>query len=338
MSSRVFITGVAGFLGSHLAERMLQSGHEVVGCDNMIGGYEDNVPAGIEFHKSDARDAEKMKTLMKRADVLYHCAASPYEGLSVFSPGIVTDHTYNSTVGAVSAAVQNGVGRIVFCSSMARYGHQDTDGGMFHEEMRPAPVDPYGVAKYASELFIETMAEAHGFEYVIAVPHSIYGPKQKYDDPYRNVISIMINRMLCGKQPIIYGDGEQKRSFTFYRDAIDPLEKLGFQQKLHKEAINIGPDEEFITINDMAKILAKIIGFKLDPIYVAPRPLEVKNAGCLAHKARKLLGYETTTSFEEGARELVEWIDRRGAKPFTYHIPLEIINDKTPVTWKDRTM
>ncbi len=334
--SKVFITGIAGFLGSHLAERLLQSGHTVAGCDNMLGGYRDNVPEGVDFHEVDARNFEKMKKLLKGVDVVYHCAAAPHEGLSVFSPNLITEHTYNSTVATVTAAIVNNVKRVVFCSSMARYGHQGTEGGIFHEGMEPRPVDPYGVAKYASELFIKTMSEAHGTEYVHAIPHNIFGPKQKYDDPYRNVISIMTNRMLQGQQPIIYGDGEQKRSFTYVTDAIDPLEKMGFASHVIGHAINIGPDEEFVTVNDAARTIAGELNFKLDPIYVPPRPQEVKFANCSADKVRRMLGYKTTTPLKEGIAKTVAWIKSRGAKPFEYHLALEIVNDRTPETWKKR--
>src|SRR4051812_11135473 len=174
-SQKVFITGVAGFLGSHLADKMLSMGHEVIGCDNLLGGYRDNVPEGVEFYEADCQDLDKMKELLKGVDVLYHCAAAPHEGLSVFTPHLITLHTYNSTVSVVTAAIHNKVRRVVFCSSMSRYGHQGTDGGIFTEDMQRAPVDPYGVAKAASEAFIEVMSEAHGIEYVIAVPHNIFG-------------------------------------------------------------------------------------------------------------------------------------------------------------------
>lgn len=338
MAKKIFITGIAGFLGSHLADRMLEMGHIVSGCDNMFGGYRDNVPSGVEFHEADARDFEKMKTLLKGVDVVYHCAAAAPVGLSVFSPNIVTQHTYVSTVATVSAAVVNTVGRVVFCSSMDRYGDQGGTGGVFTEDMPALPVDPYGIAKYASELFVAMMCKGNDIEYVHAVPHNIFGPRQKYDDPYRNVVSIMINRMLQGKQPIIYGDGEQKRSFTYITDAIDPLAKMGLQEGLSGKMINIGPDEEFITINEVADTIARLLHFKLEPIHVPDRPHEVKNAGASADKARRLLGYKTTTSFEEGVIRTIEWIKKRGARPFDYHIEIEIVNDKTPLTWKDRLM
>lgn len=333
--SKVLITGAAGFLGSHLSHRLLCDGHRVLGVDNLLGGYEDNVPQGVEFHKVDARDFESMKPLMKGVDLVYHCAAAPHEGLSVFSPNVITSHTYNSTVATVSAAVHASVRRIVFCSSMARYGEQEVIP--FTEDLVPRPQDPYGIAKYASELVIKALCDAHGAEFVHAVPHNIIGSRQKYDDPYRNVAAIMINLMLQGRQPIIYGDGEQKRAFSFVNDVVEVLVRMGFEPGISGEVINVGPDDEFITINDLARRIANIIGFSpLQPVYVGDRPLEVRYATCSADKARKLLGYKTSCSVDQALEEMVDWIRRRGTLPFQYHISLEIINERTPSTWKDR--
>lgn len=333
--SKILITGVAGFLGSHLADWLIEGGHKVIGVDNLLGGYEDNVSHDVEFYKDDSRDFDKMKSLTKGVDIVYHCAAAPHEGLSVFSPNVITEHTYNSTVATVSAAVINSVKRVVFCSSMARYGEQEKLP--FTEDMAPKPKDPYGVAKYAAELVTESLCKAHGLEYVHAVPHNIIGPRQKYDDPYRNVASIMINLMLQGRQPIIYGDGEQKRGFSFVNDVVDPLVKMGFQPNVVGETINVGPDEEFITVNELAQRIATLMDFKsLKSVYVGDRPMEVKYATCSAEKSRRLLDYKTTYTLDRGLSDMIEWIKQRGTRPFRYHMALEIINDKTPSTWKDK--
>ena len=149
----------------------------------------------------------------------------------------------------------------------------------------------------------------------------------------------MINLMLQGRQPIIYGDGEQKRAFSFVDDVVDPLLKMGFDRSVVGEAINVGPDEEYtcVSINELARKVAVLIGFKnLKPVYVADRPMEVKMAYCSAEKARRLLGYRTSTNLDDGLVKMVEWIRRRGTKPFEYHLPLELITDRTPATWKDR--
>ena len=329
-----FITGVAGFLGSHLAENLLKEGHRVVGCDNLVGGYLDNVPVGVEFHMVDCLDNAKMTELMRGVDVVYNTAAYAYEGLSVFSPHIVTQSIYGVAVSVVSAAIANRVKRLIQCSSMARYGTQPVIP--FSEEMACLPQDPYGIAKYAAELTVRNLCEVHGMEYVIAVPHNIIGPRQKYDDPFRNVASIMVNLMLQGRQPIIYGDGEQKRCFSFIDDVVGPLEKMATDSKVNGHIINIGPDDEFITINELAATIAKLLDFKLAPIYMPGRPQEVKYATCSADKARKLLDYKTTVPLEKGLMSMIEYIRMRGTKPFLYHLDLEIVTDKTPRTWKDR--
>ena len=333
MSKTIFVTGVAGFLGSYIADEMLSKGHKVIGCDNLTGGYLDNVSPKVEFYQYDCNFLNSMVKITRNVDVIYHCAATAYEGLSVFSPYFITKNVYQITASLMSAALQNRVKRFVFTSSMARYGANKVP---FTEDMEPRPQDPYAIGKYASEILIKNLAQTHGIEYVIAVPHNIIGPRQKYDDPYRNVASIMINLMLQGRQPIIYGNGEQKRCFSFVQDCIQCLEKLAFQKNVAGEVINIGPDEEFITINQLAQAIADLLDFKLKPKYFPDRPQEVKLATCSAERARKMLGYKTGYTLKKGLKEMIDYIKKRGVKPFKYHIDLEIINSKTPVTWKNK--
>ena len=142
--------------------------------------------------------------------------------------------------------------------------------------------------------------------------------------------------MLQGRQPIIYGNGEQKRCFSYYTDDIEILRLLATEKHVLGEVINIGPDDEFITINQLAKQIAELLDFNLDPIYMEGRPQEVFLANCSADKARKMLDYNPKVSLKDGLQEMIDYIQRRGTKPFKYHIDLEIINDKTPKTWKDR--
>lgn len=333
---KIAITGVAGFLGSHLADRFLEKGHEIVGIDNLIGGYRSNVPAGAKFHEIDLLNLDAVTHVLQDVEIVIHAACTAYEGLSVFSPSLVVANTMQATTNVMSAAVANGVRKVVFMSSMARYGTQDKVP--FTEDMVPKPQDPYGIAKYASELIVKNLSDVHGLDFVILVPHNIIGPRQKYDDPYRNVASIMINRMLQGKQPIIYGDGSQRRCFSFIGDVIDPLEKATFSSEALGRVINIGPDEEFITINTLAEYLSTILDFKLDSIYMPGRPQEVVDANCSANLARKILDYETKVNLKDGLLELVEWIKSRGVKPFDYHLPLEIVTEATPRTWRERIM
>jgi UDP-glucose 4-epimerase len=325
---QVFISGAAGFLGSHLAEAYVGQGDHVIGVDNLIGGELSNLPEGIQFEEADCCDVATMKRLMAGSDLVYHCAAIATEGLSVFSPALIAQHVYQNTAAMLAAAASNKVGRFITCSSMARYGDAKAP---FTEQTRPQPVDPYGIAKFAAEMLVKNVADTHGFEYAIAVPHNIIGPRQKYDDPYRNVASIMINRMLKGEQPIIYGDGGQKRCFSFVQDCVDPLMKMGSLPGISGETINIGPDEEYVSV-------AELLDFHLDPIHVPERPREVRYATCSADKARRLLGYETKVSLRDGLQSIIDWIRANGTRPFQYHLPIEIDSPLVPNTWKQRMM
>lgn len=332
---RIFITGVAGFLGSYLAERMLSLGHEVIGNDTFIGGYEDNIPKGTIFHKVDCCDLDKLAPLMRGCDIVYHTAATAHEGLSIFSPNFITRNIFQASVSTISAAIQNNVKRFVYCSSMARYGNQEFP---FKETMSPKPIDPYAIAKVGGEEVLKCLADLNKMEWVIAVPHNIIGPRQNYQDPFRNVISIMINRVLQGKPPIIYGDGSQKRCFSYIDDCIFCLEKLALDPNIKNDIFNIGPDEEFVTINQVARLIIEEMNFKQDPIYLPERPKEVKYATCDSTKARELLNYKTKTSLIDGVKRTIEYITSRGARPFNYDYPLEIVNSLTPKTWSERLM
>ncbi len=332
-NKKILVTGVAGFLGSHLAEKLANMGHEVVGIDSLIGGYEDNIPKNIKFLKIDCCDLPEVQNVMKNINIVYHCAATAHEGLSIFSPYEITKNNYLASVSIFSAAVNEKVERIIYCSSMARYGTQDSP---FTETMDPKPVDPYAISKVASEDVLKTLCNLNNIEWVIAIPHNIIGPKQNYSDPFRNVVSIMINRMLQGKAPIIYGDGEQTRCFSYIEDCLSCLVPMLDQKNLNKQIINIGPDEEFVSINKIAEICSNITGVNLQPIYKKGRPKEVKHATCSADKARKLLNYKTKVNLKEGIQKTFEYIKQRGTRPFNYNIKLEIINDLTPSTWKNK--
>jgi UDP-glucose 4-epimerase len=332
-TKKILITGVAGFLGSHLADKLKNMGYAIVGIDNMIGGYEDNIPKGVEFHKIDCCNLESVKKAMVGVDVVYHCAATAHEGLSVFSPYEITKNNYLASVSVFSAAVNERVKRIIYCSSMARYGDLKAP---FLESMSPKPVDPYAISKVAGEAVLANLCELNNIEWVIAVPHNIIGPRQRYDDPFRNAVSIMLNRMMQGKAPIIYGDGNQTRCFSYIDDCLSCLLPMLDQKNLNHEIINIGPDEEFLSINKIAEICSNLTGFNEKPIYKKDRPREVKHALCSADKARKFLNYQTKTSTFDGIRETYEYIKKRGVRPFDYNIELEIVNELTPETWKNK--
>ena len=330
----IFITGIAGFLGSNLAEYYLKKNFTVSGCDNLIGGSLDNIDQNkINFFKADCEDFSTMKKIIKGADVLCHAAAYAHEGLSSFSPVLISNNNVTGSVSVFTAAIINKVKRIVYCSSMARYGRIKIP---FKEDDELRPVDPYGVSKVAAENILKILSDTHNVEYNIAVPHNIIGPRQKYNDPYRNVVSIMINLMLQKRNPIIYGDGNQKRTFSDIDDCVYCLDKLLTDPKIVSQVINIGPDEEYISINELYRLLSNKLKFNLEPKYLEDRPNEVKEATCSADKARKLLGYKTGVSLDKSLDKMIDYISKKGPKSFEYNYPLEINNEMTPLAWKER--
>lgn len=333
--ANIFISGIAGFLGSHLADAFIAQGHHVIGIDNLTGGYRDNVPEKAEFYACDCNDLATVMACMEDSDVVYHCAAAAYEGLSIFSPHFVTRNIVTATSAMISAAVRNRVKRFINLSSMSRYG---SNAVPFTEDMLPSPQDPYGIGKWASELLVRNLAEVHGMEWVIAVPHNIIGPRQKYDDPYRNVASIFINLMLQGRQPFVYGDGEQMRCFSFISDVVAPLVRMATDAACVSQVINVGPDDEFITINHLAERIAALLNFPLQIQHLPARPQEVRLANCSAGKARRLLDYQPQIPLDEGLLRMIDYVEQRGVKPFEYHLPLEIINEQTPETWKGKLL
>jgi UDP-glucose 4-epimerase len=274
-----------------------------------------------------------MKKIMTGVDVLCHSAAYAHEGLSTFSPVLISNNNVTGSVSVFTAAIINNVKRIVYCSSMARYGNIKIP---FREDDELKPVDPYGVSKVAAENILKILSKTHNIEYNIAVPHNIIGPKQKYDDPYRNVVSIMINLMLQKKSPIIYGDGNQKRTFSDIDDCIYCLDKLLTDPQIVSQTVNIGPDEEYISINQLYHLLSNKLKFNLEPKYLEDRPNEVKEATCSADKARKVLGYKTSVSLDESLNKIINYIKEKGPKEFQYNYPLEINNEKTPTAWKEK--
>jgi UDP-glucose 4-epimerase len=274
-----------------------------------------------------------MKKITKNVDILCHAAAYAHEGLSSFSPVLISSNNVTGSVSVFTAAIVNKVKRIVYCSSMARYGDIKIP---FKEEDELKPVDPYGVSKVAAENILKILSKTHNIEYNIAVPHNIIGPKQKYDDPYRNVVSIMINLMLQKKSPIIYGDGNQKRTFSDIDDCIYCLDKLLTDPQIVSQTVNIGPDEEYVSINQLYHLLSNKLKFNLEPKYLEDRPNEVKDATCSADKARKVLGYKTSVSLDESLNKIINYIKEKGPKDFQYNYPLEINNEKTPTAWKEK--
>ena len=331
---QIFITGIAGFLGSNLADFYIKKGFSVSGCDNLVGGDLDNVSSKVNFVKADCEDLNKMKELTKNIDVVIHAAAYAHESLSIFSPYLISKNIIDGSTSVFSAAIQNKVKRIVFCSSMARYGNIDQP---FREDDIPNPVDPYGISKLAAEKILINLCNTYGVEYNIAVPHNIIGIKQKYDDPFRNVASIMINLMLQNRQPIIYGDGEQKRSFSDVDDCIYCIDKLATDPNIKSQLVNIGPGpENEITINKLYQIISNQLKYNKEAIKKPERVNEVKNAICSSELSEQLLNVKSNQNIEQVISKMIDFIKKKGPKKFNYNYQIEIQNELTPDTWKKK--
>lgn len=331
---KVYITGIAGFLGSHLAKAFLNKNYIVAGCDNLSGGYLDNCPKNIDFIQEDILNVSSLQNHMRGSDLVIHTAALAYEGLSVFSPKLITENIYAGTIGVASAAISEKIPYMINCSSMARYGDIHPP---FQEFRVCRPVDPYGLAKVHAEQALNLLSDIHGIKVQHVVPHNIIGTHQNYTDPYRNVASIFINSVMLSNKLIIYGDGNQKRSFSPVNDCINAILKLIEGNFDNKEVFNIGPDGNELTIKELADLVIRLTNSNnCEVIHLEDRPREVKNAWCDSSKAKHYLNYKPNTSIDETLKEMIVWITSRGFKSFNYKLPVEIITDKTPRTWVER--
>jgi UDP-glucose 4-epimerase len=312
----------------------------VRGCDNLIGGLPSNVPDDAIFDYLDIqKEYKKLRECMEGYTLVIHCAALPYEGLSVFSPKLVAENIIAGTLSVASACIANDVDFLVNFSSMARYGNAPVP---FEEKYsKRIPEDPYGLAKLQAEEHLELLYKLHGLQYCTVVPHNVIGVGQRYMDPYRNVIAIMINRTLQGKPIVIYGDGLQKRSFSDVRDCVKTVFNITQDNvpghKVLREVFNIGPDESEMTILDAAKLVSKLCNVELNCKFYPNRPAEVKNAWCSSDKIKKSFGYKQTYNIEETVSSMINWIKQRGPEEFIYdNVELEFITKDTPTTWVER--
>jgi UDP-glucose 4-epimerase len=329
----ILVTGGAGFLGSWLVDELIDRGHDVVSVDNLLGGYVRNVNKDCVFVKADLRNKTKVDAVVRKAGIVFHLAAYAAEGQSFFSPIAINDMNITPMNNLLVAAANRNIERFVFTSSMAVYGKQSTP---FSEDMPRKPVDPYGSGKTYCEMMLEIFARTYGFEHVIIRPHNVYGPRQNVADAYRNVLGIWINRILRGKPPIIYGDGEQTRAFSYIEDVNPAIANAGFFSEAVGQIINVG-SEEVISINKACSMVLEVMNSNLKPIYMEERPGEVKHAYCTVEKSKKLLRYDTRHSLREGVTRMAEWAKQVGPQEPTYTLPLEITK-KVPRVWLAKLM
>lgn len=305
MNKTILITGVAGLLGSRLADWIIENKpeYEVIGVDDLSGGYKDNIHPKVNFWQMDLVN-HPIENIFEAHDIdyVFHFAAYAAEGLSPFIRAYNYDNNLKATARIVNECIKHSVKRLVFTSTMAVYGHGK--GGIFHEDMRRQPIDPYGVAKMACEMDIEIASEQHGLDYTIIRPHNVYGSKQNIWDKYRNVLGIWMYQHLNGEDMTIFGDGEQTRAFSYIDDSLEPLWNAAVRLEASKEIINLGGIEEY-SIKDASKVLREVIGDGKVK-YLEGRH-EVKHAVPTFQKSIDLLGFEHKTNLKEGLIKMWEW-------------------------------
>lgn len=324
MEKRIIVTGGAGFIGSHLVDRLIADGYRVTVIDDLSGGVASHVHKKATLYEEDCRNEKKIDAIFEkeRPEIVYHLAANAAEGKSIYSPIDITSRNYDAFIKTLVPFIKYGGKRFVFTSSIAVYGEGQTP---FRETDAPEPEDLYGISKLAIEQTLKVMSKVHDFEYVIARPHNVYGPRQNMSDPYRNVVTIWMNNILR-KQPItIYGDGSMKRCFSYIDDVIEPLYKCGFED-VAGMTFNIGSDTSS-TLTD----LSEAIGTK-DVVYLPKREQEVQDAIADHTLCKKYLGYHETP-LKEGIEKTWEWARGQGPQDPLY-TQMELESYKVPQNWK----
>lgn len=322
----ILVTGGAGFIGSHIVDRLLAEKHKVAIIDDYSGGYPRNVAQKVEVFAVDCRNAKLVDAVIKsfKPEIVYHLAANAAENKAQFSPIDITSRNYDAFIKVLTPFIKYGGRRFIFTSSIAVYGALQTP---FKETDKPEPEDLYGISKLAAEQTLHVMSRVHGFEYVIARPHNVYGPRQNMSDPYRNVVALWINAILNKQQYYIYGDGLQKRCFSYIDDVADALYNCQTKD-VSGMTFNIGSDH-YYTLNELSVLLNP----RIKPGYLPSRPQEVKVAISDHTLARLHLGYEDRTSLEDGLKKTWKWCSKMGPQTLKY-TDIEIESDKLPSNWR----
>ena len=306
---KVLITGVAGLLGSRLADWIIENKPEVdvIGVDDLSGGYLENINPKVELWQMNLVE-HPIENLFEfhKIDYVFHFAAYAAEGLSPFIRCYNYDNNLKATAKIVNECIKHDVKRLVFTSTLAVYGHGN--GGIFDETQQQSPIDPYGVAKYGCEMDIQIAGEQHGLDWCIIRPHNVYGVKQNIWDKYRNVLGIWMYQHLNGEDMTIFGDGEQTRAFSFIDDSLEPLWNSAVRKEASKEIINLGGIEE-ISIKEASTILREVIG-EGDVVHLEERH-EVKHSIPTYQKSIDLLGFEHKTSMKDGLTQMWEWVKKQ---------------------------
>ncbi len=304
------ITGVAGFIGSHLAEALLERGDAVRGFDNLSTGKMENVPRGVDFVLGDLADAEAVAKVCVGVDGILHEGALPSVPRSVKEPRPSHDANLEGTFNLLEGARAVGVKRVLYAASSSAYGNQP--GFPRVETMKPEPIAPYPVQKLAGELYMQSYARVYGMETVCLRYFNIFGPRQAVDSPYSGVVAKWARQMLAGEQPVMQGDGEQSRDFTYIANAVRAnLLALDVDaERVSGRVFNVACGERY-SLKRLYAVLAGLTGYGGEPMVAERRSGDVDMSLADVSAAREAFGYEVEVGFEEGLRRTVEWVKSR---------------------------
>jgi nucleoside-diphosphate-sugar epimerase len=304
---RFVVTGGAGFIGSNTVDELVRRGHSVVVLDDLSSGKEDNLAEirnKITLIKGSITDIEVVRKAMHEAEYVIHLAARTSVPKSVKDPIETNRVNIDGTLNVLVAARDAKVKRIVFAASSSAYGETPTLPKV--EKMEPQPISPYGVTKYVGELYAQTFGRCYGLENVSLRYFNIFGPRQEPTSPYSGVLAKFCTAFLEDTQPVIFGDGEQTRDFTYVDNAVQANLLACEAPNVSGKVFNVGVGGRF-SLNHTVTLLSNISGKKLEPKYEPGRDGDIRDSQADISQAREFLGYEPSVAFDEGLRRTFEW-------------------------------
>ena len=308
LTSKVLVTGGAGFIGSNLTDELIRKGAKVVIIDNLVTGFRENleeIEGDFEFIEGDLNDNEKLKHAVGGVEFIFHQAALPSVPRSVENPTETHEACVNGTFNLLKAAKENGVKRLIYAASSSAYGDQETLPKI--ETMRPEPLSPYAAAKLMGEYYCQVFSRVYNLETISLRYFNVFGPRQNPSSMYSGVISRFIDALMKNETPVIYGDGEQTRDFTYVANVVDANIKAAQSEMGIGEVANAANGEK-ISLNELLNVLKKITGNEnVEAKFEPARKGDVKHSQADNRRAVEWLGYEKLVGLEEGLRRTIDW-------------------------------